>query len=237
MKSGICVLSLVLCAVPAVAGTLVIGSPADSGVGNCFPFGCAYSGTYQQVYSATEFPGTITVTSLDFYNTEDNTGATAMNTGNFQISLSQTSANWNTLSATYASNVGADNTTVFDGSLSQAWTFGDTLVINLTTPFTYNPADGNLLLTVDATGTGDSGGGLFFDTNGYNSGSLNGDTYLGRDYTPPPGGSIGNLNYGYGLVTGFGTAATTVTPEPSSLMLLGSGLLATVGMIRRKVSR
>ena len=35
---------------------------------------------------------------------------------------------------------------VFSGNLSQPWAFGDTLHINLTTPFAYNPADGNLLM-------------------------------------------------------------------------------------------
>ena len=58
-------------------------------------------------------------------------------------------------------------------------------------------------MDVMATGTGDAGGTIYFDTNGYNSGNLNGNTFLGRVYT------TGNVNNGYGLVTGFVTGTST----------------------------
>jgi hypothetical protein len=117
------------------------------------------------VYTHSSFPGTITITGLQFFNTQYDSGATSMSTGPFTFSLSTTTADWNTLSSTYAANIGADNTTVFNGSLSQPWAFGDTPTISFTTPFTYNPADGNLLLDVVAN---TSGGGIYFGTNGYN---------------------------------------------------------------------
>jgi hypothetical protein len=204
--------------------TVIVGLPADPVGGNSFPFGSAYGngGTaeYQQVYSASEFPGTITITALEFYNTQFNSGATEMNSGNWTISLSTTSADWNTISGTFASNIGADNTTVFSGDLSQPWTYGNTLVINLTTPFTFNPGAGNLLLDVVVSGASKPGGNLYFDVNGYNGGNFNGNTIMGRVYSF--GNATGNVDNGYGLVTGFQTD-TPAIPEPSGIVLLGLG--------------
>lgn len=222
-SSSIFTFCLALCSVPAFAGTLIIGAPASL-ASNCIPFGCAYAAEYQQVYNQGQFSGPITITGLDFYNTQTNSGATAMNSGNWSISLSTTSADWSSLSSTFASNLGANNTTVFSGNLSQPWTFGDTLKINFTTPFTYDPSEGNLLLDVFASGTSSPGGLLFFDANFGNS-------YLGRVYDF--GGSA--VNSGYGLVTGFETGEASPIPEPSSFLLLGTGLMAAAGMIRRKI--
>ena len=42
------------------------------------------------------------------------------------------------------------------------------------------------------------------------------------------------MNNGYGLVTGFSTGVST-TPEPGSLLLLGSGMLGVVSVLRRKL--
>lgn len=194
------------CAFPAFADQ-IIGLPADPGGGNCFPFGCSYSGEYQQVYTASAFSGPITIRDLEFFNTSFNSNATSMNSGTWTIALSTTSADWNTLSGTFASNIGADNTTVFSGNLSQSWAFGNTLHIILNTPYTYTPGTGqNLLMDVMVSGASAPGGDLYFDTK---SGTL-----MGRVYTS------GNVHSGHGLVTGF----TTAVPEPGAYAMLLAGL-------------
>jgi hypothetical protein len=76
------------------------------------------------------------------------------------------------------------------------------------------------------SGATDAGGPIYFDTNGYNNGGFNGNTFLGRVYT------TNNVNAGYGLVTGFVTGASV--PEPSFLLLVGMGLgLAGIVNVRR----
>jgi hypothetical protein len=86
-------------------------------------------------------------------------------------------------------------------------------------------------MDVVASGTTDTGGGISFDTNGYNVGTFNGNTYLGRVF-----GSDGSVDNGYGLVTGFSTGSPTSTPEPSSVALFGLGI-AVFGLARRRLCR
>ena len=224
---------VLLTAASAVAG-VIVGQPADPGTGNCYPFGCAYGGNgteYQQVYNSGQFSGPITINNLEFYNTQFDFAATAMNSGTWAISLSTTSADWNTLSGNFAANIGANNTLVFTGNLDQTWAFGDTLQISLTTPFTYDPSMGNLLMDVMVNGITAPGGSIYFDTNGNNEGEFNGNTYLGRVYND------GAVNSGYGLVTGFDAGSISQIPEPGSMALLGSGLLLVGGLLRRKPGR
>ena len=158
------ILLYVITVAPVFADDVIVGSPSDAGTGNCYPFGCAYSGEYQQVYTSSQFAtGPVLITGLEFFNTQFDVGATGMNSGNWAISLSTASVDWNTIGTTYANNIGPDNTLVFNGDLSQPWSFGDTLTIGLTTPFTYDPSQGNLLMDVNVTGASDSNGDIYFD--------------------------------------------------------------------------
>lgn len=222
-----------LAVVPAFAGILVVGQPADVGTGNSYPFGSAYDGEYQQVYNSGQFSGPITITNLEFFNTQIDFGATAMNSGTWTISLGTTSTDWNTLNSQMSLN--GSTSTVFSGNLAQPWAFGDTLVINLSTPFTYDPGSGNLLMDIMVSGASDAGGLIFFDTNGYNNGGFDGNTFMGRVYCPGGTncGGVGAINNGYGLVTGFSYGSTT-TPEPGSLALFGSGIVGAMTLLRRK---
>jgi hypothetical protein len=212
-------------ALPLTARTLVVGSPPDNATGNCYPFGCAYNGQYQQVYTHTLFSEPVVINALQFSNTEENEFAGDMNSGAWAVSLSTTPADWNTLSADFSSNVGPDNKTVFIGNLARPWAFGDTLTILLTTPFSYDPAKGNLLIHIVATGTSDLGGNIFFNTNGNNDGGHNGNQIFGRAYCPGGTncGDLGDVDAGYGLETGFSIRpkSDSAASTPSSVLWTG----------------
>jgi hypothetical protein len=188
------------------ATTLVIGLPATPGNGNCFPFGCGYNSEYQQIYTESAFTGLgpVRITQLLFYNTQFNNGAFAMNSGTWTISLSTTSKDWNTLSSTFASNIGPDNQIVFSGNLSQPWSFPKTMTITLTNPFVYDPSQGNLLMDIITQGVTTPGGSIYFDSTGINPVGTGSSTVTSRDYCNFTGCVSGTVNTGYGLVTGFG---------------------------------
>ena len=160
---------------PAAAGSLTLGVP-DVGravlssqapsAAICEPFGCpeailtgsgqpsalSWTPEFQQVYSALAFPpGSTTLTGISFY-----CYGGQPNSGTFKISLSTTSASTSPndtypfvtgLNASNLStNVGSDNTVVYTGTLPSL--SNGMLTITFTTPFTYNTANGNLLLDV-----------------------------------------------------------------------------------------
>jgi hypothetical protein len=91
---------LLLCAVPALADQ-IIGTNDGSG-GNYYPFG-GYNGRYQQVYTASAFSGPITITGLEFFDSF--TAGASLPSGTWTIDLAATSADWDTLSSTYATNI------------------------------------------------------------------------------------------------------------------------------------
>jgi hypothetical protein len=186
---------------------------------------------YEQVYGSSDFGSNpLLITGMDF--TTANTGGAAFSgtISSIDIFLSTTAAPVNGLSTNFNSNLGADNTEVFAGSLtlSSAGVPGVfDISITFTTPFDYNPLAGSLLLDVQNF----SGG----TTTQFGAQATAGDTVSRLFSTSSVFDGTGSADT-LGLVTEFITTAQAA-PEPATLALLGSGLIGLAMIRRRKLSR
>lgn len=245
-KTVLCVaaLSVALAGVSLQAGTVVLGEPAVPGTGNCDPFGCPVLfglGTYQQVYSSSAFSGAIVIDDLAFFQQQvlKNGGVPAG--GTYTLSFSYTSDAPGDLNLTNPDdNIGSGSATFFSGTLPSLASDGNGNLLTFSgLPFAYNPADGNLLLTVSITGATDSLPYLYLDqaqcgpltTCPMGSTVVSSNAFFGNVNGSPVSG--GN-NTG-GLVTEFGytTIAGVPTPEPGSLLLVLAGI-GLIGYQRRR---
>ena len=231
------VVVICLCTV-AHAGLVVVPnslSGTEGSSNNGFPFNIAdfslSSQRYQQVYGSNQFGAGGLITQIIF-RPDAFTGAAFSSTlTNVRIDLSTTTMAVDGLSTTFATNVGADDTIVFNGSLSLSSAFTGPgagpkafdIIITLTTPFNYNPALGNLLLDVrnfsgghttqfDSQGTADSISRVF--TNTANTG------------VNTPTADVADTE---GLITQFNFGAAV--PEPGTWSLLLTGIAA-IGIVR-----
>jgi hypothetical protein len=222
---------------------------------NGFPFnigdptivnGGLASQRYQQVYAASEFD---TLGGLELVITQilfrpDATFGKAFSSvlPDIQINLSTTSAAPNSMSTTFANNVGSDDKVVFSGplSLSSANTGpaggpkNFDIVINLMNPFRYNPSAGSLLLDVRNFGGGTT---TLFDAQFPSTPTSRGYT-LGANDVNASTGTVDSV----GLVTAFkgtpiagnppGGHPGTSVPEP--LTVGGTILAGGMGLLMKK---
>jgi hypothetical protein len=205
------------------ASPITIGGQPLEGTGNCDPFGCPAFfglGTYQQVYAADAFSGAETIDGLTFYDDEVQNGAIPAG-GTFTLSFSYTHFAPNALlTSSPSANSASTNQVFYSGSLPGLT--ANTLDI-VGTPFFYNPADGNLLLTVAVNNPSDNALTLYLDQSSSTSATTN--AYFGAF----DGKSIDGGNGTGGLVTSFTVGSSSVSaPEPGSLLLVlaGAGLIA-----------
>ena len=209
-------------AAPVFAGTITVND-TDSAIR--FPFGTDAASatnyqtgaTYQQIYSSTDFSGSpILITELAFSTSSLISDATSATLGlDVHLGVAATSAaNPDT---TFSANRGSDYLDVFSGVLTFTPALNNTfdLVLNLSSPFLYDPASGDLLLDISLTQAPTiTGTALYFG----------GDSSATDDriFNAAPG-TTGRIDFNT-LATQFTFADSTAAPEPSSLLLFGSGI-------------
>ena len=232
-------LLLLLCAPLARADGIVVPNTLATVEGNDNNLGPFFNNSvrYQQVYSASQFPsseGPLRITQITFRPDGSVTDPSLIiRFDSVRIDLSTTSMTPSTLSTLFASNVGADDMTVFNsfvfadapvtGPPGGPKDFTVTFALN---PFIYDPSAGDLLLDVRAI---ESGGGISapFDAD---SSSL----FTAHVDAPDISAASGSP-FATGLVTQF---QFTPVPEPSTLMLDSLGaLLVGVGAWWRRAHR
>jgi hypothetical protein len=186
---------------------------------------------YQQVYAASQFDTAGWIDQIAFRPDGPLGLPFSITINNIQIDLSTTMADPDGLDSTFANNVGPDDVTVFSGALNLSSAFvgpaggpkAFDIVIDLTTPFFYQPASGNLLLDVRNFSGEPSGA-----AGGFDSENLGGDS-ISREY-----GGISDLTASAidteGLVTEF-----TIVPEPDTRALLGIGFVLVLIALRLRV--
>lgn len=199
------------------------------------PFNNAEASRYMQIYSASQFstlsaPASITQITLR----ADQASAFTKDFSSVDIYLSTSRHSVSELSSIFSENIGADNTLVRSGPLtiasSSTLTAGTARVfdvsIPLSTPFTYDPSAGNLVLEIRNFSGGESG---FLD--GFRDPTATITRLVFRDGSATATNGIVQSG---GFVTEF-TFATV--PEPGSVVLCGVGALAIAGCGWRRRKR
>ena len=186
---------------------------------NAIPFSSlSGTGRYQEVYSSSLLSGPVLITSLAF-----SPGDSALFTANVELRMTTTMVGVGSLSPDLNSNFTVPLTTVYSNPAFSENVIGGSetfsLVFNFTTPFLYDPAQGNLLFDLLIS---DQNVALSFSRCA--AGSI-----LSRAYDNT---GFGNSADGVGLRTLIGYEPV---PEPGTLGLLVSGLIGLATVLRRKL--
>jgi hypothetical protein len=237
----------------APADATLVTVPAGAGSnGNAFqgellnlltePNGARFQVDYAaSLFSSISGPSYITSFS---YRADMNVSAFSISIPNIIIQLSTTQVPDDGLSNTFANNVGPDVMTAYSGPLTLSTAGGTTLAagpfditFNLTTPFLYNPALGNLLVDLQYFGQATGTGGNIDAVDAFNDGVSR--VHTGAGCVGDVTSLIGCPLNGTGLLTGRGTVtqfnvAAIPEPETYAMLLAGLGLMGVIGRRRKQ---
>ncbi len=212
------------------ADAAIVGNDSSGSLAGSLP-----SGDVQDLWDKSQFgsvSGNIWITQLAF-RLKPNTGGISSTVTSASISMSTTALTTATMSTTFVTNRGGDYAQV----ASVAGPFWSSpgctgsgpcpfdIIFNFSTPFVYNPANGNLLIEQQWTGYNASGTGQF-DVQNY-------------ALSPPvaelvaiPTAPTGTLEYSDNVTR----LTFSTVPEPASLATAVCGLTALVVLRRRRRS-
>ena len=226
-----------LSATPSQGQSITAGTQGPGPAGfNCGMFLCSPDGVeVEQLYSSALFQDPFSIASLTFFLSsapEGYTGGMPYTGQTFDIYLSTTAATVAGISRVFTDNIGADQTLFATVTLAgPTGPAGSELTIEGETPYSYFPANGNLLLNVFVHGALPNippGEQSFF------AAAVN-DPNMVRVFNlggvPSPNGWTDAMldEPSSTLVTRFN--GVTATPEPATLGLFATGLLFLGGMI------